>query len=171
LGQAATIEVNPVKDVTLSLLGNIAAWAVGVFLAFMCHDTSNAYMEKAHEAKKAEHRFEKLRVPFLKELRRREAEVEREIEEKERSATLRSREVEKERSMLAQVAAHEETIMAALASSLRQAVETYRTALTQIALSRPGAVRIMQGGKELTPYEYQEIRVPIDSQSLRAVAA
>jgi hypothetical protein len=170
LGQSATIEVNPVKDVTLSLLGNVAAWAVGVFLAFMCHDTSNAYMEKAHEARKAERRYERLRTPFLKELRRREAEVEREVEEKERSATARSREFQRERSMLNQVTAHEETIMTSLAAFLRQQIETYRSALSQIALARPGSVRIMQGEKELTPYEYQELRFPIATQLLRAVA-
>jgi hypothetical protein len=171
LGQSATIEVNPVKDVTLSLLGNIAAWAVGVFLSFMCHDISNEYMEKANEARKAERRYEKLRKPFLKELRRREAEVEKEIEEKERSATLRSREVQRERSMLNQVTAHEETVMASLAASLRQSIETYRSALTQIALARPGTVRLMQGDKELTPYEYQELKVPVDPHSIRAIAA
>jgi hypothetical protein len=171
LGQSATIEVNPVKDVTLSLLGNIAAWAVGVYLSFMCHDISNEYMEKANEARKAERRYEKLRRPFLKELRRREAEVEKEIEEKERSATLRSREFQRERSMLNQVTAHEETVMASLTASFRQSIETYRSALTQIALSSPGTVHLMQGEKELTPYEYQELKVPVDPHSLRAIAA
>jgi hypothetical protein len=169
LGQSATIEVNPVKDVTLSLLGNVAAWAVGVFLSFMCHDMSNAYMEKANEARKAERRYERLRIPFVKELRRREAEVEREIEEKDRSATVRSGKVQRERSMLNQVAAHEETILASLAASLRQSIETYRNILAQVALARPGIVHIMQGEKELTPYEYQELRLPIDTQLLHAV--
>jgi hypothetical protein len=48
------IEVNPIRDVLISLLANIAAWVVGVFFAWFCHDKDPRYAEVYRAYLKAE---------------------------------------------------------------------------------------------------------------------
>ena len=50
LGAEAAVVVDPLRDVLLSLLANIAAWLVGVFIAYVAHDADPEYMEATHEA-------------------------------------------------------------------------------------------------------------------------
>jgi hypothetical protein len=171
LGDMATIQVNPLKDVTLSLLGNVAAWAVGVFIAYMTHDKSPDYMDAAQAARKAEKAFAKASRPMADEIKTQEAQIQREISEKENSANVRAGDVSEQRTMLHQVQAHEETVLNALASSLRQNAERYRTFLTQVAIAQRGAAQLSQGDRQLTPYEYQAMKLSIDGPSLRLILA
>jgi hypothetical protein len=166
LGAEARIESNPLKDVSLSLLGNVGAWAVGVFLSYMCHDRNPDYMEATYDARKAERAFVKARQPFAEEIKREEARIEREINDTERSAIARSADVSEQRSMLMQVIAHEESVLGAMVSTLRRGIEGYRSALIQIAITQRGTLRLIKGTVELTPYEYQAMKLSVDRDML-----
>jgi hypothetical protein len=171
LGTEGTIQVNPMKDVTLSLFGNVAAWAVGVFLAYLCHDKNPDFMESAHDARKAERAYAKARKPYANEIKREEALIEREINDAERSAIARSNDVNEQRSMLMQVAAHEESVLNAMVAAFRQGVEGYRNNLIQVAIKQRGSLRLVFGERELTPYEYQAQKLNVDMNMMRKVIA
>jgi len=49
LGPEAAIVVHPVREVLFSLLANVGAWAVGVFLAYFAHDSDPDFMDAAQE--------------------------------------------------------------------------------------------------------------------------
>ncbi len=51
LGPDAQISVDPMRDVLLSLLWNIMAWAVGVFIAYMAHDKDPEFMDATHQSR------------------------------------------------------------------------------------------------------------------------
>jgi len=170
LGAQATIVINPLRDVLLSLLANLAAWAVGVFIAYLSHDENPDLMGANHDYQKALRRFSKRQRPTTVLIKTEEAKIEREINEKERSAITRARDVTEQREMFHQIRSHEQTVLNGILSTIRRNAETYRDQLTQNALSRKGAVLIVQGDAQLTPYDYKALDINISADRIAATA-
>jgi len=165
LGPDSHIEVNPMKDVSLSLMGNVAAWAVGVFLSYFCHDKNPDYADAAHEARIRERAYRKQRLPFDERIRTEEAQIEKEIVERERAASVRAASVDEQRSMLKQAAIAETAIYDACFISLRRGVEQYRSSILQACVGKPQTT-IMQGERSLTPFDYQALKLTFDRETL-----
>jgi hypothetical protein len=166
LGAQATIVINPLRDVLLSLLANLAAWAVGVFLAYLSHDENPDLMSAEHEFKKATRRIVRSRRPTDALVITQEAQVEKEITERERAATVSARDVTVQRDMFHQVLSHEDTLVNGILSVVRRNAETYRDFLTQIVLSRKGEVQIVRGETALTPYDYKALDIDITAERI-----
>ncbi len=52
-GEQAMVEISPLRDVLISLLANLAAWAVGVFIAYFSHDLDPDFMDATLQHKSA----------------------------------------------------------------------------------------------------------------------
>jgi len=166
LGPDSHIEVNPMKDVLLSLMGNIAAWMVGVFLSYFCHDKDPHYAEAAHEVRKTEAAFVKVRRPFDEEKATEEARLQRDIEEKERSAKARSADVAVPRDMRSQMATLKESVLDACLAALRRGIDQYRNFVLQGSIAKPSEIILLQGDKQMTSYEYQAVKLVLDKDIL-----
>ncbi|HYZ22663.1 MAG TPA: hypothetical protein VE690_10945 [Rhodopila sp.] len=146
LGPEATIAVDPMRDVLLSLLWNVMAWAVGVFIAVMAHDKDPDYMDATWQHLRAQRVYDRLRRPYLSRTRQIEARLTREIERLEATGRTRAADAVAERDLLAQIEAHETALVNVLTAVTRANAQTYRANLAQIAASRPGSVAIERTG-------------------------
>jgi hypothetical protein len=157
LGAEAEVDINPMRDVLISLLANVAAWAVGVFIAYLAHDQDPEYMEAAHERVQARTAFNHMRQLIDKQLEGIRAAYLKQISEKENAAKTRSRGVETERSLLLQVGEHEKAIVDSIQSVLLSNVELYRETLVQAALQMRGQSIFVRSdnGNPITPQEYK----------------
>jgi len=126
LGADAVIERNPARDVLLSLLANVAAWAVGVFIAYTAHDPDPEYMGATVDLHRARRRFNRLSAPVARDLESIRARYTKQIKELENRTRSHSESVQQERSLLAQVDDRERGILAQLSEAGRQNAELYR---------------------------------------------
>ena len=172
LGADAVIEVHPLRDVLLSLLANVAAWLVGVFLAYLTHDVDPDYMDATHQYAAASRRFGRRRAGVVDRIRTVQAQAAKDVAEKQRAASTRAAAVGSQKALLDQVDAHGEAILQALAAILRGEAESYRDALARLALAQRGAVAISIGsdGRPLTPYDYKAMPLVLDAALLRELA-
>ena len=106
----------------LSLLANIAAWLVGVFLAYVAHDADPEYMEATHERGRARRLFNRRRARVVRDIEGIRARFGKQITEKSNAARTRSRGVEEQRNLMLQVREHERAIVAGLQSALHATV-------------------------------------------------
>ncbi len=146
LGPDAQISVDPMRDVLLSLLWNIMAWAVGVFIAYMAHDKDPDFMDATQQYNRAHRRYRTLRRPFVNKLRQIKAKLTKDIERLETAARTRAADVAADRELLDQVEAHETALVNALAAVVRGNAQTYHANLAQLAASQRGAVTIERIG-------------------------
>lgn len=146
LGAEAAIQVDPMRDVLLSLLWNVMAWAVGVFIATMAHDKDPDYMDATWQYKRAHHAYTRRRRPYVARLRQIAARLAKDIERLEAVARTRAAGATAERDLLAQVDAHEAALVEALAAVTRGNAQTYRANLAQLAASQRGGVVIERSG-------------------------
>ncbi len=172
LGADAVIEVHPLRDVLLSLLANVAAWLVGVFLAYLTHDVDPDYVDATHQYAVASRRFYRRRAPVVDRIRTIEAQADKDLADKRRAAATRAAAVGTEKDLLDQVDAHGEAVLRSVGAVLRGEVETYRDALARLALDRRGEIAISIGsdGRVLTPYDYKALPLVIDDALLRELA-
>jgi hypothetical protein len=168
LGPDAMIEFNPARDVLLSLLWNVMAWAAGVFLSYFCHDRDPDYMNATsqwHQASRAYHRF---RRPLVDKLRTIEARFARGKAARETAAASRNDSVEIERKLLEQVEAHETALINAITGVARNAAQAYHAAIAQLAFSQRGSLTIERtGGVQTSLTEFRALRVSIDGELIR----
>ena len=106
LGSQASIEVDPMRDVLLSLLWNVMAWAVGVFTAYMAHDKDPDYMHATLQYQRAHHAYTRRRRPYVNRTRQISARLSKEIERLEAAARTEAADTVAERDLLSQVEAH-----------------------------------------------------------------
>jgi len=175
LGSQATVDVDPLRDVLISLLANLAAWAVGVFLSYFSHDPDPEFMAATRQHRRASRAFFRARRGVDAEIKAIEGGFEKDVGEMQRAAAARAAEVAAEREMLEQVDKREESVMGAIVSAVRASAEAYRDALAQTALSRPaGSVsfihRAGDGLVRMTPHEYRASALRVDADLLRAEA-
>ncbi len=172
LGAEAAVVVDPLRDVLLSLLANIAAWLVGVFIAYVAHDADPEYMEATHERMRARRLFNRRRVRVVREIEGIRARFGKQITEKSNAARSRSRGVEEQRNLLLQVREHERAIVAGLQSALHATVEQYRDVLVRIGAQQKGALMFVRTGDGaiLSPHDYKDMPIQIDPDLVRSLA-
>jgi hypothetical protein len=175
LGEQAFVAVDPLRDVLISLLANLGAWAVGVFIAYFCHDPNPDFMDATAQHQKASRNYYRARRAVSDEIRTVEAKFGKEMEQMERAANSRAAAVATERGLLEQVNKQENDIIEAIRSVLSANVEHYRDTLAQIALAKRGEVSIVRidGSQEkpITPYEYKSLEIGFDADFIRDLAA
>jgi hypothetical protein len=172
LGAEAAVVVDPLRDVLLSLLANVAAWLVGVFLAYVAHDADPEYMEATHERGRARRAFNRRRARVIRDIDSIRARFGKQITEKGNAARSRSRGVEEQRNLLLQVREHDRAVIAGLQSALHATVEQYRDALVRIGAQQRGALVFVRTGTgaALSPQEYKDRPIRIDADLVRSLA-
>ena len=173
LGSDAQISVDPMRDVLLSLLWNIMAWAVGVFIAYMAHDKDPDFMDATRQFNRAHRRYQTLRRPIVNKIRQVKAKLTKDIERLEAAARTRAADVAAERELLDQVEAHEGAVVNASAAVVRGNAQTYHANLAQLAASQRGAVTIERVGPhagQMSVGQFRNERVNVTLEMIRELA-
>jgi hypothetical protein len=161
------------RDVLLSLLWNVMAWAVGVFIAYMAHDKDPEFMDATRQHTRAHRRYRRLRRPVLNRVRQIRARLSKEIERYQNAARTRMADVAAERELLDQVEAHETALVNALTAVVRGNAQTYHGSLAQLAISQRGAVtieRVGPGEGQLSVADFRHQTVNITPEMIRELA-
>ena len=150
LGEEADTHSNPVRDVMLSLLANLAAWAVGVFLSYLLHDRNPGYMQSAHDFKKAHKRFSSLHKKYVEnEIVRQDAIIGRRIEELLASAADRSERVREQLDMWMALNKREAEIKSTVTKIVENNLCAYRNALMQVS-----GVKFVMSGRTISTEDF-----------------
>ena len=172
LGNLGAIEVNPARDVLVSLIANLGAWMVGVILSYLAHDQDPDYMSATKQFRSARKAWNRARASRMARMQQIEAKARKVIEEKRRSAETRQKAVTREMDMLRQVAARGEAVQHELQQVMTRNVEAYRDALVRIALARQGEVQIVRAGTNtpFSPFDYKSMRIAAPIGLVQAAA-
>jgi hypothetical protein len=147
-------------------MGNVAAWAVGVFLSYFCHDKDPHYAEAKHEVDKTLKRYLTVRGPFNEEVATEEARLQRSIESMQKSAEARAADVQEPRDLRAQMNTMEDSVYDACLSAVRKGLDLYRNAILQVSTANPTGIQLVHEDKAMTAYEYQSKKVAFDRDLL-----
>ena len=161
------------RDVLLSLLWNVMAWAVGVFIAYMAHDKDPEFMDATRQYGRAHRHYRRLRKPVVNKIRQIRARLTKDIERHHSVAKTRTADVASERELLDQVDAHEAALVNALTSVVRGNAQTYHDCLAQLAMSQRGAVTIERVGPragQLSVADFRNETVAVTPEMIRELA-
>ena len=174
LGSQVVVEVSPLRDVLISLLANLGAWVVGVFLAYFSHDPDPEFMDATRQHRKASRAFFRARRGVDDQIKTFEGGFEKDVSGMQRAAAARAGEVAADRAMLDQVNKREEGVAEAIASAVHGHAERYRDVLAQVAVTRRREVgfvrRVGDKSVPLTPYDYKAADLLVDAELLRAAS-
>ncbi|HEY1412486.1 MAG TPA: hypothetical protein VGF36_10105 [Rhodopila sp.] len=173
LGTDAQIAVDPMRDVLLSLLWNLMAWAVGVFIAYMTHDKDPDFMDATRQYNQAHRRYRRLRRPTVNRIQQIKAKLTKDIERLESAARTKAADVASERAMLDQVEKHEAGLLAALTAVVRGNAQLYHASLAQLAASQRGAVTIERVGPragQISVGDFRNESVTVTPEMIRELA-
>lgn len=137
LGAEAQVAVDPMRDVLLSLLWNVMAWAVGVFIAYLAHDPDPDFMNATAQWQRQRRRYDRLRRPLTRKAAQIHAQLAREIEQLETAARTRAAEVTTERGLLSQVETHQRALRDALLAAVQDGASRYRAVVVELATTQP----------------------------------
>jgi hypothetical protein len=168
----AQIAFSPMRDVMLSLLWNIMAWAVGVFIAYMAHDKDPDFMDATRQYNQAHRRYERYRRPLVDKLQQLKAKLVKDIERLETTARTKLADVVVERDLLAQVDAHENALVNATTAAVRGNAQTYRANLAQLASSQRGSITIERSGPnagQISPADFRNEQAVVTSETIRSL--
>jgi hypothetical protein len=171
LGTEANIDVDPVRDVLISLLGNLGAWVVGVFFAYVAHDHDPEYMESARERDQARAAYYRVRKGADARIESERARLADEIKKKETTVETYKREFKKPYELLLQVREREQVIGSQVQSMINRTSARYRDALLQIAMDPQREITfvIASDGRTISPYEYKNMPIKIDADFVRTL--
>jgi hypothetical protein len=170
-GADAIVQTHPLRDVLLSLLANVAAWAVGVFIAYLAHDVDPDYMRATRQEHLWSRRYNRMRAPTEDEQRTIEAQFEKRVRELKATAARQAAGVRDQQELLAQVAKHEQAVVAAVAAQVATNAGAYHDVLAQLVISMQGECRIRQGEEDMSPYAFKALRPLVSADDLRAMVA
>ena len=173
LGADAQVSVDPMRDVLLSLLWNLMAWAVGVFIAYLAHDKDPDFMDATHQFNTAHRRYRRLRRPVVNRVRQLKARLTKDIERLEAAARTKAADVATERGLLEQVDKHEGALLAALTAVVRANAQHYRASLAQLAASQRGALTIERVGPragQISVGDFRNETVTVTPEMIRELA-
>jgi hypothetical protein len=173
LGADAQVSVDPMRDVLLSLLWNLMAWAVGVFIAYLAHDTDPDFMDATHQFNTTHRRYRRLRRPFVNRVRQIKARLTKDIERLESSARTKAADVGAERGLLEQIDKHEAALLAALTAVVRTNAQHYHASLAQLAASQRGTVTIERVGPragQISVGDFRNEAVTVTPELIRELA-
>jgi hypothetical protein len=173
LGSDAQISVDPMRDVLLSLLWNLMAWAVGVFIAYMAHDKDPDFMDATRQFNRAHYRYRRLRRPVVNRIRQITARLTKDIERLESAARTKAADVAAERALLEQIDKHEAAVLAGLTAVVRGNAQLYHANLAQLAASRGGAVTIERVGPragQISLGDFRNETITVTPEMIRELA-
>ena len=173
LGADAQVTVDPMRDVLLSLLWNLMAWAVGVFIAYMAHDKDPDFMDATRQFSVALRRYRRMRRPTVNRIRQIKARLTKQIERHEAAARTKATDVAAEYELLAQVNKHEDAVLAALTAIVRSNAQAYRESLAQLASSQRGALTIERIGPragQISVVDFRNEAVRVTPEMIRELA-
>jgi hypothetical protein len=155
-------DVNPMRDVLISLLANVAAWIVGVFLSYIAHDDDPDYAAATLQWNRAHSAWAAKRKQFEQEMRHVEAKFTKTINDRRTAAKTRAASVETELNMLKQVQAHEQALNTEIEQAMRANIATYRAALTRVLIGNPGKPQLVirPTNAPLSPFELTAMDLP-----------
>ena len=168
LGAEAGIDVDPSRDVLVSLLANLGAWLAGCFLSLFAHDPDPEHMSATKQKARWDRRYARADARYVDERKTIWAKLERDGKQVEAAGTTRRQAVGPQEDMLRQVNAHEAALLASLASTLRRSAETYRDALVRAGATRD--LRFVSSPQQtpLTPFDVRAMTIQIDPEFIRA---
>jgi hypothetical protein len=163
--------VDPLRDVLLSLLSNLGAWVVGVFIAYMAHDPDPDYMDATAQFRSTQARYNRARQPITRQLKVIEARFKKSIDDKHTAAASRRAAVSEQIDMLHRVDKHAQAVVAATAVAVSQNAETYRDILCGYAAKRNIMIHLGNGStaRAVSPYEYRAMSLKIDSDLMETL--
>jgi hypothetical protein len=161
LGSIGIVQVDPLRDVLVSLIANIGAWLVGVIISYLAHDPDPEYMAATRQFRAARKAYDRARDAQQVRREHIEARAAKTIEEKTRAAETRQRAVTHEMDMLKQVMSRGEAVQRELEQVTGRNVETYRDALVRVTLARQGQVQIVRAGTNtpFSPFDYKQMKI------------
>jgi hypothetical protein len=161
LGSIGVVQVNPLRDVLVSLIANLGAWMVGVIISYLAHDPDPDYMSATRQFLIARKTWNRARAAHSVRLKHIEARAAKAIEEKTKAAETRQKAVTREMDMLKQVMSRGEAVQRELEQVMTRNVETYRDALVRLALARQGKVQLVRAGTNtlFSPFDYKAMRI------------
>jgi hypothetical protein len=160
-------EADPMRDVMLSLLWNVMAWAVGVFIAYMAHDEDPDFMLATRQAHRAERVYSRLRAPLTRRLTQIKAQLKKDIDQIETKAHTQVASVTTERDLMVQVNAHEAALLSAVSAVVRGNAETYRANLAQVLSLRPDARVERPQGEQIALSQFRDEPMNLSSEFIR----
>ncbi len=166
LGPDVVVAIDPLRDVMISLLANLGAWLLGVFISYVSHDNDPVYMDASLQRRRNQRAYHRARRNCERQIETLEAQFQKKISETTTAAQTRARAVETERALFARMKTHESAVMAALRGVLGANIETYRELLAKAVLLQKGTVLIVRntgnGAEPYTPFEFKSFKIPIN---------
>ena len=161
LGNVGIVQINPLRDVLISLIANIGAWLVGVIISYFAHDPDPDYMAATKQFRVARHAWNRARAAHTIRLKHIEAKHAKIIEEKTKAAETRQKAVTREMDMLKQVTTRGEALQRELEAVCGRNVKIYRDVLVKTALARQGQVQIVRGDSNtpFSPFDYKTMKL------------
>ena len=172
LGAEAQVTISPFRDVMLSLLWNVMAWAVGVFIAYMAHDKDPEFMDATRQYNQWHHKYDRYGRPVVEKRQQIKAKLSKDIEKLETTARTKMADAIGERELLAQIDAHETALVNAVTAAVRGNAQTYRANLAQLASSQRGSITIERTGPNagpIVPAEFRSEQAVVDANSIRSL--
>jgi hypothetical protein len=174
IGGGYQLDFNPLRDVLLSLLANVAAWAVGVFISYFCHDVDPDFMAATYQHRRCGREFFRARKRLEDETQVIVEHTDREVGAMENGALARRASTEKERAMLTQIEQHNLAVLETLLAWTRTEVRRYRASLVQRSQAQAAPTAIVMkrpdgGFDTLTPELYIEVPLIVDRGLLEQV--
>jgi hypothetical protein len=172
LGSIGVVEVNPLRDVLVSLIANLGAWMVGVIISYLAHDPDPDYMSATKQFLIARRRWNRARKAHSVRLKHIEARAAKTIEERTKAAETRMKAVTHEMDMLKQVTSRGEAVQRELEQVTTRNIEAYRDALVRLALARQGQIQLIRAGTSavISPFDFRAMRI-VPPQLLMQTAA
>lgn len=161
LGNIGVVQVNPLRDVLVSLIANLGAWMVGVIISYIAHDPDPDYMSATRQFRIARKAWNRARAAHATRLQHIEARAAKIIDEKTKAAETRQKAVTREIDMFNQVKSRADAVQHELEQVTTRNIEIYRDALVKVALAKHDQVQMVQTGTDrpLSPFDYKTIKI------------
>ena len=159
---ASGLTVSPVQDVAVSLVANLAAWLLGMFIAYWAHDHDPDFMEATLQFWRRRRAYNRYHDKLLEDRQHVEAKFTKEIDNKTNEAETKRAGVAHEIDMLNQLRTRNATMERELEAVYRRNVEMYRDALVHAAMAASGRVQIVKAGSNtpFLPFDYKALNIP-----------
>ena len=168
LGAEAGLDIDPSRDVLVSLLANLGAWLAGCFLSLFAHDPDPEHMSATKQKHRWDRRYARADRRYVDERKTIWAKLERDGKQIEAAGLTRRQAVGAQEDMWRQVDAHEAALLGSLASTLRRSAETYRDALLRAGNARELRFLASPQQTPLTPFDVRAMTIAIDADFIRA---
>ena len=167
LGSVGVVQVNPARDVFISLIANLGAWMVGVIISYVGHDRDPDYMDITKQYHVHRKIWEKMQAVMKSRRQHVVAAADKEIEDKERAAETRSKSVRPQLDMLNQVSIHDAAIEKEIKDATDANVAVYKDVILKAATSGKAKLYLVQGAttRPLSATDYHRMTVHFSPSS------